>query len=253
MPHSDECTQRIMEAVEADDEGRMKMFLDKNAPRRPAPEIFWRRRYGTGCCGTSSCDTNRSTSEAIWRCSEQQLRRGSERSVPASAGTPEQRQATRVRFESPAEHSQDGRTRLSAKRASEKDAEGLEPENLERPSSSSGVVIPSDMPLGGTRDVEDVNASPGEIGRQDVSNFQLSRVLQFGDEKANLVELASIRVRDALWYRDCDIGKNELQSVAMHVELGAVQIWETLGRSSPTNKIPIRPGFILRYKVQTKL
>ena len=146
------------------------------------------------------------------RDSEQQLRRGSARSVPASAGTPEQRQATRVRFESPAEHSQDGRTRLSAKGASEKDVQELEPDNLERPSSSSGVVIPSEMPWGGTREVEDVSASPGEIGRQDVSNFQLSRALQFGDEKANLVELASIRVRDALWYRDCDIGKNELKS-----------------------------------------
>ena len=42
--------------------------------------------------------------------------------------------------------SQDGRTRLSAKQASETDAEELEPGNSERPNSSnssSGVVIPS--------------------------------------------------------------------------------------------------------------
>ena len=31
--------QRSQEAVEADDECRMSTFMDKNAPRRPAPEI----------------------------------------------------------------------------------------------------------------------------------------------------------------------------------------------------------------------
>ena len=36
--HSDECRQIIMEAVEADDESKVRTFLDKNAPRRPAPQ-----------------------------------------------------------------------------------------------------------------------------------------------------------------------------------------------------------------------
>ena len=36
---SDERRQRIMEAREADEEGRMRTFLDKNVSRRPAPEI----------------------------------------------------------------------------------------------------------------------------------------------------------------------------------------------------------------------
>ena len=49
------------------------------------------------------------------------------------------------------------------------DTEELEQENSVRPSSLSGVVTPSDMPMGGTSDVEDENASPGETCRQDVS------------------------------------------------------------------------------------
>ena len=55
-------------------------------------------------------------------------------------------------------------------RASETDAEELEAENSERSSSASGVVIPIDVPTGESVDVEDANASVGEIGRQDVSS-----------------------------------------------------------------------------------
>ena len=40
--HSDECMQEIMEEVEADDEGTMRRFLDKNALRCPAPEVAGR-------------------------------------------------------------------------------------------------------------------------------------------------------------------------------------------------------------------
>ena len=39
MRHGDECMQRVMEAVEADDEGRTRRSLDKKVPRRPAPDI----------------------------------------------------------------------------------------------------------------------------------------------------------------------------------------------------------------------
>ena len=42
MRHSDECRQVNMEAVEADDVGRKRTFLDKNVPRRPAPEMAGR-------------------------------------------------------------------------------------------------------------------------------------------------------------------------------------------------------------------
>ena len=69
------------------------------------------------------------------------------------------------------------------KRASETDAEELEPEISETHSSSSGVVIPSDVPMEETMDVEDLNCSPGEIVRHDVSNFQSSRDFEFGEHK----------------------------------------------------------------------
>ena len=57
------------------------------------------------------------------------------------------------------------------KRASGTDADELETENAQRLSSSSGVVISSGMSLVETMDVEHVNASHGDIGRQDVSRF----------------------------------------------------------------------------------
>ena len=69
---------------------------------------------------------------------------------------------------------------MITERASEKDAEELEPEDSERPRSSSGVVTPRDVPTGKTMDVEDVNASLGEIGRQDVSSFQSCREFEVG-------------------------------------------------------------------------
>ena len=62
----------------------------------------------------------------------------------------------------PEETNQKGGKGLSVQRVSETDAEELEPENPERPSSSSGVVIPSDAPKDETVDVEDVNASLGD-------------------------------------------------------------------------------------------
>ena len=75
--------------------------------------------------------------------------------------------------------------------------------------------------MGKNMDVEDANAPPGEIGRQDVSSFQSSREFEFGEHKknmsaenANLVELASIQVRDALQQQGCDICENELKSTA---------------------------------------
>ena len=96
-------------------------------------------------------------------------------SAPAAAGIPEQRQAKRARFESPEEIRQDGRKGLITTPASETDAEELEPEKSRRPSSSRGVVIPSDVPVGETMDVEDVNASLVELGRQDQVSNQVGR------------------------------------------------------------------------------
>ena len=66
--HCDECRQRIMEALEAIDEGIMRTFLDKNAPRRPEPEIA-----GGGRCGASSRSTS-SSGEDSRRSPEQQQR-----------------------------------------------------------------------------------------------------------------------------------------------------------------------------------
>ena len=104
------------------------------------------------------------------------------------------------------------------KRASETDAEDLEPENSERPSSSRRVVIPCDVPMGGTMDVEDVNASLGEGGRQDV------------------------------------FSESELKSIAaMQVELGAAPNFsKTLSHSAPTHGRP-RLGFtFLNCEAQTR-
>ena len=60
-------------------------------------------------------------------------------------------------------------------------------QNIQRkPSSSSGVVIPSDVPTGETMDIEDANASHGEIGRQEISSFQSSREFEFGERKLQM-------------------------------------------------------------------
>ena len=67
--------------------------------------------------------------------------------------------------------------------------------------------------------------------------------MQMRKEKANLLELASIRVREAFGHRSCDINENELKSMAAtQVEVGA----EALRHLAPTNGIPIRLGFICR-------
>ena len=61
-------------------------------------------------------------------------------------------------------------------------------------------------------------------------------------ERANLVELASIQVREAFWHCGCDISENELKSMtAMQVELGA------------TRRISIRPGFIFELQSTDKV
>ena len=94
----------------------------------------------------------------------------------------------------------------SVKRASETNAEELEPENSERSGNSSGVVIPSDVPMGEAMDVEDANTFHlSEIGRQDVSSCQSSREFESGEhkvqmsaEKANLLELASIQIHSGI-------------------------------------------------------
>ena len=68
-------------------------------------------------------------------------------------------------------------------------------------------MIPSDVPVGETIDVEDVNASLGEIGRPDASSVQSGRDFEFGEhkvqmsaEKTNLVDFAPIQLRDAFRY-----------------------------------------------------
>ena len=64
------------------------------------------------------------------------------------------------------------------KRASETVAEEVGPDNSE-PSSSSGVVIPGDVPTRGTVVVDGVDASLGDIGCQDVPSFQAGRGFEF--------------------------------------------------------------------------
>ena len=105
--------------------------------------------------------------------------------------------------------------------------------------------------MGETMNVEDANASLCEIGRQDVSSFQSSRGFEFGEhtvqvsaEEANLLELASIQVRDAIRHQGCDISENESESMAaMQIDLGVAPIWETLRHPAPTNRVSIRRGF----------
>ena len=87
--------------------------------------------------------------------------------------------------------------------------------------------------------------SLGEIGRQDGSSFQSSREFQFGEhnvqmsaEKANLLELASIQVRDAFRHQGCDVSENELKSIAaVQVELGAAHVGDTLRHPAPTTRL----------------
>ena len=45
------------------------------------------------------------------------------------------------------------------------------------------MVIPSDVPTGRVIDVEDLNAAPGEIGRQGVSSLLSNLDLEFGEYK----------------------------------------------------------------------
>ena len=71
---------------------------------------------------------------------------------------------------------------MSTKRTSENDAEELGQETAERPSSSSGwcgVVIPSDVTVGGSMHGGDADVPPGV-------------------ERANLVDVPSIQGRSAV-------------------------------------------------------
>ena len=96
--------------------------------------------------------------------------------------------------------------------------------------------MPSHVPMGGSRGVEDVNPSIGEIGRHDVSNFQSICEFQFDEHEvqlsadhADLLEPASVQVCDAFRQRGCDIGENALRSIAaVQVECRAAKMWETL-------------------------
>ena len=143
-----------MEAVAADDDGRMRRFLDNNAPKRPAPE-FPRiggaapavaaptvRTVGGVSSGSSAGGARPSPMADQNEESTRHNRGQSTSSAPAAAdasiGIPEQREAKRVRHESLEEPSQDGRERFSLRRASETDAEELEPDNSKRPRSSTG-------------------------------------------------------------------------------------------------------------------
>ena len=108
--HSDECRQRIMEAV-ADDEGRMRTFLDKNAPRTPAPVIAGGVgaapaiaapspvlvRLVRGAPSSSSGGARPSPMEAESEVSTQDKREQSSSSALAAAAIPEQRRKKRVR------------------------------------------------------------------------------------------------------------------------------------------------------------
>ena len=74
-PHGDECRQRIMEAVEEGDEGKMKTFLDKYAPRRSAPEVVGEGGAAPVVVAPAVAANKRGKSSS---------------SAPASAGIPEQ-------------------------------------------------------------------------------------------------------------------------------------------------------------------
>ena len=73
-------------------------------------------------------------------------------------------------------------------------------------------------------------------------------------ERVNLVELASIQMRDAFWHQGCDICENEWKSTAaMQVEFGAAQILKTLRHLGQTNRISIRLGFIFKLQSTNKV
>ena len=100
---SDECRQGVMEAFEADDEGRVRTFLDTNASRRPAPEIPGGGgatrasaaappapvRLVGGAPSSSSGWAQPSPMEAESEVSTQHKRGQSISSAPAAAGIPE--------------------------------------------------------------------------------------------------------------------------------------------------------------------
>ena len=212
---SDKCRQKIVKEAQEYDEDRLRAFLGTYVPSRPAPvltgggsaepAVVETAEIPVRTFGAASSSSSGGAQPSPMETRTEERKRGhSSGSAPVSAGIPEQRQAKRVRFEVSEEPSRDVKKGLSTKPASETDAEELELDNSERPSSSSGVVIPSDVPMGGTRYVGDVNASLGAIGRQDGSQFPSSCEFQFGERKVqlsadreDLLEPASIQVRDA--------------------------------------------------------
>ena len=127
-PHSDECRQRIMEAVEEDGEDRMRAFLDRHVQRRLAPVLT-----GGGSAepaeipvrtsGAASSSSSGGAQPSPMETGTEERKRGhSSGSAPASAGIPVHRQTKRTRFEVPRENGREVKKRLSTKRKSETDA-----------------------------------------------------------------------------------------------------------------------------------
>ena len=125
-------------------------------------------------------------------------------------------------------------------------------------SSTAGIVLPSDIPRSGTMDIEDAVAVPGEIRREGedeemksvMSSLELKvegAEVAMSQDKAGLIELATISVKDCFRRQEVDCTEAEARCIAaMQVELGAAHVLELFSPKRFTEMAPrlgLRPGF----------
>ena len=159
-------------------------MLKAECPWRPSPEFAWGKGCAASTVATSAVWTvgGASSSSSAGGARPSPMEAESEKEYTAQERTVEQFSASGGRFEW-----------LYSYAATSEESQELEPDTSESPSSLSGVVISSDVPTGESVDVEDVDASPGEIGRQDVSSFQSIRDFEFGEPQKGADEFRRMR------------------------------------------------------------
>ena len=192
--------------IERDDSGRMRTLLDKSAPVSKVSSVAAEKRsIPTETSATSSSSSGGARPEPMETDSGQQNVKSSS-SVLMHTDRSERQDRKRVQFEKSELSSSDSRQRLSRKRSAETPDDQLELENEERRSfteKGAGLVILSDVPppADGSMDVEDANAPAVDMSRPNATSTESAHHTRMRDEKASVVDIASINLRNAVRHR----------------------------------------------------
>ena len=122
--HSDVCMHRIVKAVEMDDEGRIRTVFDENSPRRPALGVAGGGRAAPAVAQPAAAVLTAREAPSCSSAGGAQTMRV--HSTKEDSRAVQRRRPRQIRVRAAVFL---GRRRLSVKRASETNAEQLEPEN----------------------------------------------------------------------------------------------------------------------------